>query len=84
MVTTAELTVLESRYAPAGTCAVCGNDVAEGRGVTVAYLGQVLRFKCQGCLSRFAAEPDRYLVGGPAGCCGKHAVPASPSVGSQD
>ena len=59
-------------FAPAARCAVCGNDIAAGEGLTARYEGRLLRFKCPGCLSRFTADPERYLSGEPAGCCGAH------------
>lgn len=67
--TTPELAV-DSAAPAAVTCLVCGNEIARGEGVTERFGGRVLRFKCPGCLSRFRADPDRYLGGGPASCCG--------------
>lgn len=65
-----ELIVLDSRDQPAASCAVCGNEVAAGDGVTARYAGQLLRFRCSGCVARFEADPDRYLAGQTGGCCG--------------
>ena len=65
-----ELVVLDSRDQPAATCVVCENDIAAGQGVTASYSGRILRFKCPGCLSRFQAEPERFLAGQTGGCCG--------------
>lgn len=67
-----ELTIVDSRLAPAATCLVCGNDIAAGAGVTAHYGERTLRFKCPGCAARFAADPQRYLTGEPEGCCGGH------------
>lgn len=64
-----ELIVIDSRYQAAGRCLVCGNEIAAGEGVTVHYLGETLRFKCEGCKSRFQADPGRYLTGHEATCC---------------
>lgn len=51
-------------------CLVCGNEIAPGEGVTTLYRDQVIRLKCPGCASRFLADPERYLGGGPTSCCG--------------
>ncbi len=74
-----DLVVDGSGYAPAASCVVCGNDIAAGEGLTARYHGETLRFKCPGCLTRFSADPERYLAGGPGECCGghEHASPAS-------
>lgn len=64
-----ELVVVDSTAQAAATCIVCGKDIAAGEGVTARYGGQTLRFKCPGCVSRFALDPDRYLSGGPTSCC---------------
>lgn len=63
------LTVVDSADQAAATCVVCGKDIPAGEGVTALYGGQILRFKCPGCLPRFAADPDRYLSGGSSSCC---------------
>jgi hypothetical protein len=52
------------------TCVVCANEIAAGAGLTARYGERTLRFKCVGCLARFEADPERYLDGGPAACCG--------------
>ena len=64
-----EIVVIDSAGQAAATCAVCGKDVAAESGVTARFDGRTLRFRCQGCLSRFAADPERYLSGGPSVCC---------------
>ena len=73
MATLTGLVVLDSRYEAAAQCAVCGNEIAEGEGVTARFAGRTLRFKCPGCLGRFEADPDRYLSGHQSGCCGNEA-----------
>ncbi|MHB8459073.1 MAG: hypothetical protein ACYDAK_10890 [Candidatus Limnocylindrales bacterium] len=65
-----ELIVLDSRHEAAAQCVVCGNDIAAGEGVTARYQARTLRFKCPGCAARFEADPDRYLAGHAAACCG--------------
>lgn len=64
-----DLVVVDSAAEAAATCVVCGNDIPAGEGVTAQFGDQTLRFKCPGCLSRFAVDPDRYLSGGPTSCC---------------
>lgn len=64
-----DLVVVDSAAEAAATCIVCGNDIPPGEGVTARYGGQILRFKCPGCVTRFAVDPDRYLSGGPTSCC---------------
>jgi len=73
------LTIIDSLEAPAARCLVCGNDIPAGEGVTANYGERVLRFKCPGCAARFAADPERYLAGHEAGCCGHGADVASPA-----
>ena len=65
-----EVTVLDSSGQPAATCLVCGNDIPAGEGVTATYGDRLLRFKCPGCFSRFRADPEPFLSGHVAGCCG--------------
>ncbi len=63
----------DSTLQPAGQCVVCGNDILASEGVTARYGERTLRFKCRGCLSRFEADPDRYVTGPEAECCnGEH------------
>ena len=64
-----ELLVVDSRYEAAGHCLVCGGTIGEGEGLTAAYHGRILRFRCPRCLERFAADPERYLANHPDGCC---------------
>lgn len=70
MATASELVTLDPGEQPAGVCLVCGNDIGAGEGITASYRGRVLRFKCPGCLSRFRADPEPFLAGHTAGCCG--------------
>lgn len=65
----ADLVVVESRVEAAATCIVCGKEIPADEGVTARFRGQTLRFKCPGCLTRFKADPDRFLSGGPSSCC---------------
>jgi len=68
-----ELILVDSRNEPAAPCVVCGNDILAGEGVTARYGDRTLRFKCPGCLTRFATDPERYLAGSQQSCCGgKH------------
>lgn len=64
-----DLVVVDSAAETAATCVVCGKDIPAGEGVTARFDGRTLRFKCPGCVSRFALDPDRYLSGGPSSCC---------------
>lgn len=64
------IVIRNSRLEPAASCIVCGSDIAAGDGLTARYGERTLRFKCPGCLSRFEADPERYLAGSDAGCCG--------------
>ena len=67
------IVIPNSTLEPAARCMVCGNDIAAGEGVTTRYAERTLRFKCPGCLSRFEADPERYLTGAEAACCnGEH------------
>ena len=73
-----EVVVLSSRYDPAAACLVCGGLIEAGAGVTARFRGRTLRFRCNGCLDRFRADPDRYIAGHQVGCCEDHAdSPAS-------
>jgi hypothetical protein len=69
MAAVGDLVVLDSRYQSAASCLVCGNEIPDGEGVTASYGERTLRFKCPGCVSRFEADPERYLAGHEAGCC---------------
>ena len=64
-----ELVVVDSAAEAAATCVVCGKDIAAGEGVTARFGDLIIRFKCPGCVTRFADDPDRYLSGGPSTCC---------------
>lgn len=46
----------------AACCVVCGNNIAAGEGLAARWQGRTLRFRCLGCLARFEAAPNRYLV----------------------
>jgi hypothetical protein len=65
-----DFVVVHSGYEPGARCVVCGNDIPPGEGITARFGERRLRFKCPGCLARFQAEPERYLAGHEAGCCG--------------
>ena len=68
-----QLVVLDSRDQPAASCAVCGNDIPAGEGVTARFQDRTLRFKCPGCYARFQGDPERYLAGQQQTCCdGEH------------
>lgn len=66
---TPDLSVIDSSDQAAARCVVCGKDIPAGSGVTARFHGRTLRFKCPGCLSRFAVDPDHYLTEGPSSCC---------------
>ena len=65
----ASIVIRSSRLEPSARCLVCGNDILAGEGLTARYGERTLRFKCPGCLTRFEADPERYLAGHGAGCC---------------
>lgn len=72
-----DLVVIDSSTQPAAPCVVCGTAVAAGAGLTARFHGRILRFKCPGCLSRFAVDPDHFLSDGPTSCCdGEHRAEA--------
>jgi ribosomal protein S27E len=77
--------VIDSSDQGAASCVVCGNDIAAGSGVTAQFHGRTLRFKCPGCLSRFAVDSDHYLTEGPSSCCDGegHAVSAQSAAPSE-
>ncbi|MDA8203476.1 MAG: hypothetical protein M0Z49_12085 [Chloroflexi bacterium] len=64
-----DLVVVDVRAEGLATCMVCGQAILDGGGVTARFGDRLLRFKCPGCLSRFRADPERYLSGGPSSCC---------------
>lgn len=64
-----DLVVIDSASQAAAQCVVCGTDIAAGTGVTARFRDRVLRFRCPGCLSRFAVDPDHYADEGPTSCC---------------
>lgn len=68
-VTIAELELIDSSDQAAGPCVVCGSMVPAGAGVTARFHGRVLRFRCAGCLARFAVDPDHLPPDVPASCC---------------
>ena len=72
MIANADVSLLDSRYSGATTCLVCGSPIGAGEGFTALFHNQVLRFKCAGCLSRFSADPDRFMSGHAADCCDHH------------
>jgi hypothetical protein len=64
-----DLVVVDSAAEAAASCVVCGKDIPAGEGVTARFGDRTLRFKCAGCVSRFAVDPDRYVSAGPSSCC---------------
>ena len=76
----AEISIRSAADLPGASCATCGQPVAPGEGIAALFHGRMLRFRCAGCLSRFAMDPDHYLEEGPAACCdGDAAHEASPA-----
>ena len=65
----AEIVIRSAAGLPGASCATCGQPVAPGEGIAALFRGRALRFRCPGCLSRFAMDPDHYLEEGPAACC---------------
>ena len=70
MTTAVSMVIRNSPLEPSARCLVCGDDIPAGDGLTARYGDRILRFKCSGCLTRFEADPERYLAGHEAGCCG--------------
>lgn len=66
------IVIRNSQLEPSARCLVCGNDIPAGEGLSARYGERTLRFKCPGCLSRFEADPERFLAGHPDGCCVDH------------
>ena len=73
------IVIRNSRLEPGARCLVCGNDIPAGDGLTARYGDRTLRFKCAGCLSRFEADPERYLAGHEASCCKEDQESSPPS-----
>ena len=69
MAVATELALVDSRYDLAATCLVCGGFIEAGEGLTARYHGRTLRFRCRGCVDRFAADPERYLDEHRPECC---------------
>lgn len=49
-------------------CPVCGNPVDPKTAPSYEYNGTTYYFRCNGCLSRFTENPEKYLKEGPQGC----------------
>ncbi len=62
MVASIEVIVRGGRIDAAGTCVVCGEDVAVGIGFAARSGEREFRFKCADCLARFEADPGPYLA----------------------
>jgi hypothetical protein len=71
--------IVDSAHPPAARCVVCGGETAEGEGFTARYRERTLRLKCSDCVSRFRADPDRYLAGHADGCCSESHPRGSPA-----
>jgi Cu+-exporting ATPase len=56
---------------------VCGMMVDPARSVSTEHDGKTYHFCCEGCRTRFAAEPGKYLDAKPFVLPGKPAAPAS-------
>ncbi len=56
------LVILGAEQAPAGRCAVCGSYVRDGDGFVSSFRGRRIRLTGDGCLTRFTADPERYLA----------------------
>jgi len=56
------LVILGAEQAPAGRCSVCGQFVREGDGFVSTFRGRRIRLTGDGCLTRFTADPERYLA----------------------
>ena len=63
IVTTANvIVILGAAQAPAGRCAVCGLYVRDGDGFVSTFRGRRIRLTGDGCLSKFTADPERFLA----------------------
>lgn len=69
MTTPESILIRNSPLEPPARCLVCGNDIPSGEGLTMRYGDRTLRFKCPGCMTRFKADPERYLAGHEPSCC---------------
>jgi hypothetical protein len=76
----AEIVIRSAEDLPGASCATCGQPVAPGEGIAALFRGRTLRFRCPGCLTRFAMDPDHYLEEGPAACCDGDAGHEQPSA----
>jgi len=56
------LVILGAEQAPAGRCSVCGRYVRDGEGFVSSFRGRRIRLAGDGCLTRFSADPERYLA----------------------
>ena len=65
----AEIVICSAAGLPGASCATCGQPVGPGEGIAAKFRGRAVRFRCRGCLTRFAMDPDHYLEEGPAACC---------------
>jgi hypothetical protein len=78
--TLADIVIRSAADLTGASCATCGQPVRPGEGIAALFRGRMLRFRCPGCLTRFAMDPDHYLEEGPAACCdGDAAHDASPA-----
>jgi len=71
------IVIHNSTHEPAAHCIVCGGDIPAGEGLTARYGETTLRFKCDGCLARFEADPERFLADHPLECCDDHPASAA-------
>jgi hypothetical protein len=73
-----DLVLIDSSGQPAGACAACGQSIGAGEGLTALYGGQLLRFRCSGCLASFCRDPERYVAADDY-CCSPESCPESPA-----
>jgi hypothetical protein len=73
-----DFVLIESSNQPAGACAVCGESIGAGEGITALCGGRLLRFRCSGCLASFRREPGRYVAASDY-CCSTDPCTESPA-----
>jgi hypothetical protein len=57
----ADAAAADAKAYPLGTCIVSGEKV-DPAVPAVVHNGQQVRFCCKGCVKKFSANPDKYLI----------------------
>ena len=64
-----EIVIRSAADLPARPAPPAASRLRQGEGIAALFRGRTLRFRCPGCLTRFAMDPDHFLEEGPAACC---------------